>query len=231
MSAPSANAPDTVRTRIWDAPTRIVHWLSVVLMVAAWATAENHQWVLHRLAGYALFVLFLFRLYWGFAGSATARFKNFLRGPGAFLSYARKIFERPGHVTPGHNPMGGWSVVVMLSLIALVIGFGLFASDSQSVGPGPFAQAVGFKAARAAGELHETIFHVLLVLIILHVAVILFYVAYKRENLISAMVGGFKRLPRGETPPLQFSSGRHAAAAMFVALLIVAVIASADLFF
>jgi cytochrome b len=231
MNAPSSNASDTVRVRIWDGPTRLTHWLVVVLMAFAWGAAEYHQWVLHRLASYGVLTLLLFRLYWGFAGSATARFAGFLRGPTAFMSYARRIFERPGHVTPGHNPMGGWSVVAMLGLMALLIGLGLFSSDRQSLGPGPFAHLIGFKAAREMGQLHEGVFNVLLLFVVLHVAVILFYVVYKRENLVSAMVGGFKRMPQSGAPALHFVPASQAAVAMIVSLLIVVLIANADAFF
>lgn len=221
--------PSPVRLRIWDLPTRLCHWLMALFFVTAWLAAENHQLTLHRLAGYGVFVVVLFRLYWGIAGSATARFAAFVRGPAAFMTYAGAVLARPGPVTAGHNPMGGWSVVAMLGGLALVIGLGLFSSDAQSLDPGPFYSLIGFAAARRVGSLHEAAFNVLAALTVLHVAAILFYVFYKRENLLAAMITGFKDLP-SDTPPPRVAAGWHAAVAALVSLLSVIAVANADTF-
>ena len=71
---------------------------------------------------------------------------------------------------------------------------------------GPLSHLVSFDAGRACAELHEDLFDVLLVFIALHVAAVLFYLIYKRDNLIAAMIHGHRNHPAGDTPRLSFAS-------------------------
>ena len=66
----------SVWARLWDGPTRIVHWALVVLIGFAWWAGENRHMEWHRWAGYSVLALLTFRLLWGFLGSATARFSS-----------------------------------------------------------------------------------------------------------------------------------------------------------
>src|ERR1700744_417731 len=93
-------------TKIWDAPTRVVHWLIVVLIVTSWYTASTHKMDLHRWSGYGVLTLVLFRLYWGFVGGSTARFSGFVRGPRSTLAYMRTLPKRVSAELTGHNPLG-----------------------------------------------------------------------------------------------------------------------------
>jgi cytochrome b len=212
------------RVRIWDAPTRLFHWLIVALFITSWLTAEIDRLDLHFLSGYAILGLLAFRLYWGFAGSATARFATFLKGPRSVVAYARRLTARAGSGSPGHNPMGGWSVVAMLLILAAQVGLGLFASDVDGVETGPLNHLVSFDAGRRIAHLHSFVFNILLGFVILHVAFIIFYVAYKRENLIGPMISGFKIQPETIKPSaeLSFAPGWRAVvgAAIAVALTI-----------
>jgi cytochrome b len=101
------------RVRVWDIPTRVVHWTMVLLFAFSWWSAEEGNLEWHRWSGYALTALVVFRLFWGFFGGSTARFSHFVRGPGAVVGYLRGRWDGP----PGHNPVGGWSVVLMLALM------------------------------------------------------------------------------------------------------------------
>src|SRR5690606_41063123 len=76
-------ASSVARVRIWDVPTRLVHWLIVASVATSWWTAERGDLELHRYSGYLLLGLLLFRIYWGFAGSSSARFAHFVKGPRA----------------------------------------------------------------------------------------------------------------------------------------------------
>lgn len=79
MSAPGASK----RTRIWDLPTRLFHWLLAALVVFSFTTGKlGGDWLTwHFRSGYAIASLLLFRLLWGFAGSRYARFASFLPSP------------------------------------------------------------------------------------------------------------------------------------------------------
>jgi cytochrome b len=222
VSAPGLSEEPVVPVRIWDLPTRLFHWLLVALFAFSWWTAETEHLDWHMLSGDAILALVLFRIYWGFAGSATARFANFLKGPRAFLAYLARLFERQGAPAAGHNPMGGWSVAAFILLLLLQTGMGLFAIDVDGLNSGPLNILVSFETGRRVAGLHEQVFDLLLILIGLHVAAVLFYGLYKRENLTAAMITGLKRLPRPRRPDLQFVSSWWAIPGLIGAGLIVA---------
>jgi cytochrome b len=195
-------APATVRVRIWDVPIRLVHWLMVLLVPTSWWTAETGRLEYHRYSGYVLLGLVSFRIYWGLVGSSTARFSEFIKGPRAILNY----LQAKSAPAPGHTPLGALSVIALLSLLLTQIMLGLFAVDVDGIESGPLSTYVSFDTGRVCAELHELTFNILLGLIILHVAAVLFYMFYKKENLIATIVHG-KRDYRADHPvPVRFAS-------------------------
>ena len=193
------NESAPVRVRVWDVPTRVVHWSMVLLFAFSWWSAENGELEWHRWSGYSLTALVLFRLYWGFFGGSTARFSQFLRGPRAVVSYLR------GNAVPapGHNPVGAWSVVVMLALLATQIVLGLFAVDVDGLESGPMSSLVSFETGRVAAGWHEKIFDVLLAIVAVHILAALYYLVVRKQNLIGAMFTGKRALdgaPAGLVP-------------------------------
>lgn len=181
----------TQAIRIWDWPVRLTHWLFVACIVVSWWTAEENVMDWHRYSGYALLGLLIFRIYWGFFGSSSARFSHFLRGPSGLMAYLRE--SRDAHRDAGHNPLGGLSVVVMLTLMLAQVVIGLFVSDVDGIESGPLSHLVSFDASRTLADIHEVVFNVILTFIGLHIAAILFYVLVKRDNLVGAMLTGQRR--------------------------------------
>lgn len=190
-------APATAR--IWDPTIRLFHWLLVALLAFSWWSGEQHDMERHRLSGYAILALLAFRLFWGFAGPRTARFASFVRGPRAVFAYVGELGSRRSHAADGHNPLGGWSVVALLAAIALMVGAGLFASDVDGIESGPLATYVSFEQSEAAADLHEAVFNVLLALTAVHVLAVLFYLVWKRQNLVRPMLTGRRLAEEGET--------------------------------
>ncbi len=179
--------------RIWDLPVRLFHWLIVLLFAFSWWSGENHDMDRHRWSGYAVLALLAFRLYWGFAGTRTARFAAFLRGPGAVLAYARGLGRKPYVAGPGHNPIGGWSVMLMLTALLVQVAAGLFAVDVDGLESGPLSDYVSFETGRAAAKFHHLVFNIALALVVVHVAAIAFYRLWLKADLITPMITG-KRL-------------------------------------
>ena len=189
-AAPNAHAT------VWDWPVRIFHWALVALLAAAWATAEAGieymHW--HMRCGYAVLTLLLFRLLWGVVGSGSARFAGFVRGPGAVLAYLRAWFSRhPLHYL-GHNPLGGWMVLVLLLLVAVQAGTGLFAND-DIFNEGPLARLVSGAMSGFLTTIHKTNFNMLLAAVGLHVVAVLLYL-WRGDNLLKPMFNG--RKPAGD---------------------------------
>lgn len=184
----------TTKLRIWDGPTRAMHWLLVVLIAACWWTGIHDQLEYHLYAGYAILWIVLLRLYWGFVGSSTARFAHFVRGPGPMLDYARTLHRRDSAHSYGHNPLGAISVLVMLGVVLAVVVLGLFAVDVDGLYSGPLSSYVSFKTGRHLAHLHYRWFEYLLAVIALHLAAVTFYYVYKRQNLVFPMISGSRRV-------------------------------------
>ena len=204
--------------RVWDGATRATHWLLVVLLGVSWWTASHHRMDYHRYSGYALLGVLIFRLYWGFFGSTTARFAHFVKGPRSIWRYLRL---RPLHVAPGHNPLGALSVLALLGLLLGQVVLGLFSVDVDGLESGPLSHWVSFAAGREFARLHRSGFGLLKLLVLLHVAAVAFYWIFKRDNLIRPMITGLKGWSHGPLPQIEFASRWHAVLGIALAVLLV----------
>jgi cytochrome b len=180
--------------RVWDAPTRLFHW-AIVLLVAFSYVSIKKDWIqLHFLSGYTILTLLLFRLVWGFIGSDTARFGNFLHSPIAGLRHLAQFGRREPDTELGHNAAGGWMVMAMLLALLAQVGTGLFSNDDV-MNDAPLVHHISKEASDRITSLHGTLFNVILGLIALHIVAIIAYAVVKRHDLVRAMVTGRKRLP------------------------------------
>lgn len=189
--------------RVWDLPTRAFHWLLALCMVGALASAHadgDAALRAHFLCGYAVLVLVLFRLAWGFAGPRYARFAQFVRGPGATLRYLRALVANqppgaaPGY--PGHNPLGALSVLALLAASGLQAATGLFSKD-DIVSEGPLARFVSDALVNRLSGAHDLGETALYALLGLHLLAIAFYRWVKKEDLVGPMITGDKVLAQG----------------------------------
>jgi cytochrome b len=120
------------------------------------------------------------------------RFSSFVCGPGATLRYARALLRRDASLHLGHNPLGGWSVLAMLTVLLIQAITGLFATDDIFTN-GPLYPWVSNATSHWLTYIHTLNQGLILVLVSLHVAAILFYLAIKRDNLITPMFTGRKQ--------------------------------------
>ena len=195
---------------LWDIPTRFLHWSLVLCVALSWWSAEAERHELHEWMGYTLIVLLVTRLVWGFVGSVHSRFSDFLTSPTRVLAY----LQGQGSPTPGHNPLGGWSVMALLSLLLLQAVSGLFNSDDVLFS-GPLYYAADSDFRDLMGVVHDITFNVLLGLVALHVLVVSYHQWVKKDGMISAML-------RGSAPGRQ---GRAAPVAWWKAALLATVVA------
>lgn len=170
---------------LWDIPTRVFHWSLPLLVGLAWWSAEQERYELHEWIGFTLIVLLASRLVWGVVGSRHSRFSDFVAGPRRVLGYLRHG-ESP---TPGHNPLGGWSVLALIGLLLVQAVSGLFNTDEVFYN-GPLYYAVKGSVRDTMGAVHEVTFDLLLGLVCLHVLVVLYRQFLRKDRLISAMVAG-----------------------------------------
>lgn len=185
--------PHTHRVKVWDLPTRLFHWVLVALIIVLGVSGELGKLDVHMLIGPAVVALILFRIVWGFAGSETARFSHFVRGPRAILAYVAAA--KAGAVrSVGHNPLGAFSVLALLGLVLLQGLTGLFTSD-DILSEGPLAHLVTSKTVGLLSAVHRIGFKLLLAFIALHLAAVVFYRVVKKDDMVEAMITGEKQVP------------------------------------
>lgn len=170
----------TTSIRVWDAPTRVFHWLLVFCFAGAYLTAESERWSLvHVTLGYTLGGLIAFRLLWGMVGTRYARFSSFVQGPAAVLKYAKSMVAgAPKHFV-GHNPAGAVAIVLLLVAGIAIVATG-YATYNEIGG-------------EWLSELHEASANAMLILVGVHIAGVVVASWLHKENLARAMVTGFKQ--------------------------------------
>ena len=213
MSQSAANAR---RVEVWDLPTRLFHWSLLALVVVAWLTGEGEGGAanIHRFAGEAIAGLIVFRVIWGFVGGEHARFADFAAGPTAIATHVRDLFSKTPKRDLGHNALGGVAVFLLLITAGLVVVTGLFSGGDDN--SGPFAGLWGLNT----GELHEALFRILQILVVIHLVGIVFGSLRTRDALVPAMITGIKTR-RADEP------GANARRAGLVALLVALIAATA----
>jgi cytochrome b len=192
---------------VWDIPIRVFHWLIVALVAAAYATWRLNWMVLHGWAGDAVLTLLLFRLLWGFFGSETARFSTFLSSPRMAIQHLKHAFRREPDHQLGHNPAGGWMVLLLLALLLVETLSGLYVANDIA-DEGPLTEIVPAWAANAIASAHAILWYALLAAIALHVLAIAGFSAIKGQNLLRPMITGTKLLPASAPAPRAGSAAR-----------------------
>lgn len=187
----------THHIRIWDFPTRAFHILLILSVAGLIVSGEvgGDAMQLHFLLGFAVLALLLFRVIWGFVGGHWSRFVNFVPSPGHLIRFIRAVRQgqAPQHI--GHNPLGALSVLAMLTLLLVQVLTG-FISDDEIANAGPWTALVSGDWVALATEYHGEVGKALLIVLIsLHVAMVVFYKYFKKEDLISPMLHGDKLLP------------------------------------
>jgi cytochrome b len=128
------NMDNTQFIKVWDIAIRVFHWTLVGCYALAFISSENIR-KLHVFFGYSVLFLVLFRILYGFVGSKYARFSDFLYRPAQIADYLKGLLiGRPKHYI-GHNPAGGFMIVILLlSLLSLTLT-GLKAYGVKGHGP------------------------------------------------------------------------------------------------
>lgn len=199
------NAP----SRRWDPVVRITHW-SIALAVLANAVLTEPGSRLHIWVGYGLAAILGLRLIWGVVGPPEARFAAFWPSPRKALAHLRDI--RNGTLTRhrSHNPLGAVMVYALWACLLTLIATGI-----AMAGPLPRAAAeraqgsvlsagqdqrhqAGEEANEGGedgegsdegqlGEIHETAANLLYLLILLHLAGVIFETRRSGQQVLMAM--------------------------------------------
>ena len=179
-----------MRRYVWDSVVRLCHVFFVVGCLGAYLTYQMGRMEWHAWCGYLVLGALASRIVWGVIGSPHARFSGFVRGPATAWRYLRSWRRQPAPI--GHNPLGGYAVLALLSALLVEGLTGLF-SDDEVATTGPLRNLVSDDHAQVLTHIHRLSFDVLLILVALHLAAIVAYALIKRIDLIGPMITGWGR--------------------------------------
>jgi cytochrome b len=165
---------------VWDLPLRLVHWATALCVLIAWLTPNTHD-TLHRSAGYGVLGLTLCRLLLGFFGTRYSRFQNPLRVGRALPRYLASLLRGRTRRYLGLNPAGSAMSIVMLLLLAI------------SGISGWMQVTLRFFGVAWVQDTHTYASYAVIALAVVHVLGVLFMSARQKENLVRAMITGWKR--------------------------------------
>lgn len=172
--------------KVWDLPTRLYHWTQASLFVAMAITGLTEEGP-HVTVGLILFTLLVWRLMWGMVGSETSRFAQFIRSPSDVFGYLRGRY--PENV--GHNPAGGYMVIVMITtlLVQCITGLALAGLLDPLPGSGWWLSDEVFDLCVT---IHENTINLLFGLVGVHIFAIILY-KLRSKPLVMAMITGYQK--------------------------------------
>lgn len=168
--------------KVWDRAVRVLHWTLVAGVALAWLTSEvGVRW--HEPVGWGALGVVALRGAWGFVGSRHARFRAFVRSPRETLIYVTLLLRGREPRYLGHNPLGGWMVLLLLASVLAAATTGWLSTTDRYWGD------------EAMSTLHQRCAWAIVALAALHVAGVIGTGRRHGENLVAAMLSGRKREP------------------------------------
>jgi len=168
--------------KIWDPFVRIFHWSLVGLFAANALIVDDDSWI-HEWVGYGIATLIALRIVWGFVGPRSARFASFMPDMRAITAQLGDIATRRRRTHPGHSPLGALMIFALLLSLAGICASGYMMTTDA------------FRGIEWVEEGHEALVTCAEILIVLHVAAVMFESRRTGVNLPRAMITGTKRMP------------------------------------
>ena len=196
-------------SKAYDLPLRIFHWAFALLFVFSFSVGkfvDDDSWLYayHMLSGMTMVFMVLLRIGWGFWGSWTSRFSSFQLAPKKLIEYFTSMFSSKTTRHLGHNPASSWAALVMFGLTLLIGttgGLMIFGFDKHF-----------FK------EVHEILAMGFAILVVGHIAGVLFHQMKHKDGMMFSMATGNKAGVSGED---EISSDHKGVAVVFVAAVLV----------
>lgn len=191
--------PSARLEKVWSPVIRVWHWALAICVITGWWLGKTRSFTtieLHFYFGYVIGGLVLLRLIYGIFGPRQVRLVNLIPKPQELFDYLGKLPLRKPGFSPGHNPLGAISVLLMLIALAVQVIVGLFSMDDTLFAQGPLSSLLSERTSLTFTRVHNLGADILLILVSLHVAAILFYWIWKRENLVWPMITGWKMIQR-----------------------------------
>ena len=175
---------------VWDPLVRLFHWNLVAAFTIAYLIED--PLTVHVWAGYVIAALVILRVVWGFVGSGHARFSDFVYSPAEVVSYLRDMIGSRAKRYLGHSPGGAAMVFTLLVCLAATVVTGLIVYGGEHQA-GPLTGMFGKDTGEAVEDVHAVIANITLALVFFHIAGVALASYAHRENLVQAMITGYKR--------------------------------------
>ncbi len=169
------------RVRVWDRVVRISHWSLALLLIANLLNEGSSP--IHRQLGTAALIVVGLRLLWGLRATGHARLADFRPRISAFFAYATAMRKHKAPRYLGHNPAAAWMIAFLWTLVILLgISGWMMRMDF-------------FWGDEWLQDAHAFIAYCLLAAVAVHIAAALWMSRVHGENLLAAMLHGYKRAP------------------------------------
>ena len=193
---------------VYDSVLRLFHLLLAVGFVTAFSIGkfvddDSAIYPVHMMIGMTLSISVILRLFWGFVGSRYSRFSSFRLDPSDLVKYFKDMLSSKTELSPGHNPASSWAAIMMM-ICVMALGFTGF--QMVSGGDKEFYE-----------EIHEIIAHLFALVVLGHVAGVIFHTIRHRDPIGLSMVTGSKNLNEGQE--VEEVSSSNLAAVIFVILV------------
>ena len=179
--------------QVWDPLVRVFHWLLVACFLVAYIM-EDEMLNLHVLVGSIVLGLIIFRLIWGVAGTEHARFSDFTYSFREIVEHLRSLMCLRSARHTGHTPAG--SVMIFFLLVGLLLltmsGLLLYSLENSALHAGGLLSSIGLEVSLLIETMHGLIADILMFAVIFHVAGVLVETVLQRQNLMLAMITGYK---------------------------------------
>jgi len=179
--------------RVWDPLVRVGHWLLVVSFFIAYLTEDDFM-TLHTWAGYSVTVIILTRIVWGFIGTRYARFSDFVYPLSTVSQFLKDTLILRAKRFIGHNPAGGLMILALIVslLITTLSGMTVYGAADNAGPLAPWLGASSHFLEEVFEGIHELFANLTLLLVLVHVMGVVVESLIHRENLVRAMVTGYK---------------------------------------
>jgi cytochrome b len=184
------------QVKVWDPFVRLFHWVNALLVVGVVLSAHYGHQELHMALGIDLLVLVAARLLWGAIGPEHARLRGFVTRPGEALRNLREILRGRPRRHLGHSPAGALMAAALLSVLAVLLVTGVILQATLEF-EGPLVawlRSADDDFVAVVLTVHQASVYALYMLVPLHLAGVALASLQHRENLVWAMVTGYKSI-------------------------------------
>jgi cytochrome b len=179
------------KVAVYDLPTRAFHLLFGVLFVSSFSIGkfiddDSKLYAYHMLSGMTMLFIALLRVIWGLVGTKYAKFSSFQLSPSALISYFVSLLGTKTKRELGHNPASSYAAIGMMLLTLFLVLTGLL--------------MVNRVAKEFFEEVHELFAFGFLLIVILHIAGVLFHQLRHKDGMMFSIFTGKKDRVEGQAP-------------------------------